>query len=206
MRARLRCCVDRRTDEIEIRAARVLASDRDAKAVIARVRDHAPDTGQHLVAPRAELRGDLAIRERHGEVDPREPGARRGVALRHPTPRYRLSALEGLADRRHGLHLDRPHHRDARLDLVDPGPLERARSRPSPRREGHARRLLAIEKGAVIHHARREISQAHHNPLLCSEPLRSGIGGIKAPVRCSQFQPRVPSFSDPLEADVEGDE
>ncbi|XXX91655.1 hypothetical protein WMF34_21070 [Sorangium sp. So ce145] len=97
--------------------------------MIARVRDHAPDTGQHLVAPRAELRGDLAIRERHGEVDPREPGARRGVdvALRHPTPRYRLSALEGLADRRHGLHLDRPHHRDARLDLVDPGPLEHAR-------------------------------------------------------------------------------
>ncbi len=80
------CGGDDLDQEIDIGARRILAADRDGKALAARVSDDALEHVDRVGALAAELGRDLHVGNRHRHIDHRDAGLDRGVDVSGPHP------------------------------------------------------------------------------------------------------------------------
>ncbi len=158
-------------EELEIGARSILASDRHRETLVARIADHAGNhVERHRAAP-AQLCGELHIRDRHRQIDHGDAGRERRIHVlhAHATPGDRRQRQVGLDDAADGGDLFAPHGRRAGFDLGDActrqcscdGQLLR-------RREGDARRLLAVAQRRVVEHDGRG-GTGHETALRCRD-------------------------------------
>jgi hypothetical protein len=159
-RACLLCGDDCLADELETRAARVFATDVNDETSLDRVGDHASDSREYTAAPAAQLRLDLAIRERHRKIDPTNTALEGGVDVRfrHATPSDRIRARKRRAYGANSHDFIRAHRRNSGFDLVDAGRFERLRYRDLFRdAERYTGSLFTVAQRAVVDHDTRKL-------------------------------------------------
>ena len=152
LRARLDRGLVGAAEEVEPCARAVDAEERDRDPLAGSERDRFADPAEHVVVRDPE-RGQLRVRDRaldHGRSDAK-PDELLDVRLHRPRETPDLGAQPGVGDAPDRLLVVGRDAREARLDPVDPGVVERPCDRELVvRREHDADGLLAVAQRRVV--------------------------------------------------------